>query len=153
MPKPWESVSFLASEVSPTVNPISCPKKDLSLWDASSPPRALPAKLQEGLVCPACQKGDVGLGAAPVPLARGCHCCQCHRNTHQANETEMEVMESGKCCPEHSVSLSKILQTTDKTVYICHSLQVSVTKQHRVILASPVCANTKLMESEKVFGN
>lgn len=56
LPKPWESFSFLVSEVSPTVNPIPRPKKDLSLWDASSPPRALPAKLQEGLVCPACQK-------------------------------------------------------------------------------------------------
>lgn len=55
-PKPWENFSLLALEASCTVNPIPCLKKGLSLWDASSPPRPLPAKLQEELVCLACQK-------------------------------------------------------------------------------------------------
>lgn len=52
-----------------------------------------------------------GTWCSPHASARGCH--QCHRNFHQANEAEMEVKESGKCCPEHSESLPKIPQATD----------------------------------------
>lgn len=97
----------------PYCKPYSPPKEGSELVGCflTTQSTACKASGRAGLSC--LPEGDVGLGAAPVPLASGCHCCQCHRNTHQANETEMEVKESGKCCPEHSGSLPKILQTTD----------------------------------------
>lgn len=112
---PKTSVVFLIFSIRglPYCKPYSLPKEgsDLVGCFLTTQATACKASGRAGLSC--LPEGDLGLGAAPKPLARGCHCCQCHKNIHQENGTEIEVQESGKYCPEHSESLPKILQSID----------------------------------------